>query len=101
MIMKKNLVTLSVIFLCLFFAACGGKESGKEKGKESATSIAQKWCDLNAKVEKAATDEEKDIAKEARKKYENEMDAKYKGDEAFKKELEKEVNKCEAASEGR
>ena len=94
--MKKNLVTLYVIVLCLFLAACGG---GKEK--ESAASIAQKWCDLNAKVEKAATDEEKEMAKQARKKFETEMEAKYKGDEDFEKELEKEVEKCEDASEGR
>lgn len=94
MIMKKILVTLSVIFFSLSFAACGG-------GKESASSIAQKWCDLNGKYYKAAEGAEKEAAKAAMDKWENEMEAKYKGDEAFMKEVEKETEKCEAASEGR
>jgi hypothetical protein len=99
MIMKKNLVTLSVIFLCLFFGACGG--GNKEKEKVTAASVAQKWCELNGKVSKAADDNQKEAAKNALKKWENDMEAKYKGDEAFLKEVEKEAEKCEAASEGR
>ena len=93
--MKRNLPGLIIIALCISLLSCSGNK------KESAASIAQKWCELNGKVYKATSDEEKDKAKTARKNYENEIDDKYKGDEAFKKELEKEVNKCEAASEGR
>ena len=40
-------------------------------------------------------------AKAAIDKWENEMEAKYKGDEAFMKEVEKEAEKCEGASEGK
>ncbi|MDZ4792928.1 MAG: hypothetical protein SGI83_01490 [Bacteroidota bacterium] len=93
--MKKNLLTVFVLALCLSFTACGGG------GKKSAASIAKEWCDLNGKVYKAAEGAEKDAAKAAMDKWENEMEAKYKGDEAFMKEVEKETEKCEAASEGK
>ena len=92
--MKKNLLSISVISLSLLFAACGG-------GKESASSIAQKWCDLNGKAYKAADGPEKVAAKATLDKYEEDMEAKYKDNEAFMKEVGKEVEKCEAASEGR
>ena len=92
--MKKNLLSISVISLSLLFAACGG-------GKESASSIAQKWCDLNGKAYKAADGPERVAAKAAVDKFEEEMEAKYKKDEAFMKEVGKEVEKCEAASEGK
>lgn len=92
--MKKNLLTQLVLVLCFTLAACGG-------GKKSAASVAQKWCDLNGKVAKAAEGADKEAAKAALDKWENEMEAKYKSDEAFMKEVEKEAEKCEAASEGR
>ncbi|MEO5649458.1 MAG: hypothetical protein ABIR03_05980 [Ginsengibacter sp.] len=50
---------------------------------------------------KAADGPDKDAAKATLKNWEDKMEAKYKGDEAFKKEMEKEAEKCEAASEGR
>ena len=92
--MKKNLLAQLVIVLCFTLAACGG-------GKKSAASVAQKWCELNGKVAKAANEADKVAAKAAIDKWENEMEAKYKGDEAFMKEVEKEAEKCEAASEGK
>lgn len=92
--MKKICKKLPVIVLCLVLASCGG-------GKESAATIAQKWCDLNGKAYKAAEGPEKEAAKASVSKFEDEMEAKYKDDEAFMKEIEKEVNKCEDASEGR
>jgi len=92
--MKKKFSIGVVILLCIAVLSCGSK-------KETAASVAQKWCELNAKAYKAADGPAKEAAEMARKKFENEMEAKYKGDEAFKKELEKEVEKCEAASEGR
>ena len=92
--MKKKLSFSVAILLCITILSCGSK-------KETAASIAQKWCDLNAKAYKATDGPAKEAAEMARKKFENEMEAKHKGDEAFRKELEKEVNKCEAASEGR
>ena len=92
--MKKNFLAQLVIVLCFTLAACGG-------GKKSAASVAKQWCDLNGKYYKAAEGAEKDAAKAALDKWENEMEAKYKGDEAFMKEVEKEAEKCEAASEGR
>ena len=92
--MKKNLLAQLVIVLCFTLAACGG-------GKKSAASVAKQWCELNGKVAKAAEGAEKEAAKAAMDKWENEMEAKYKGDEAFMKEVEKEAEKCEAASEGK
>ena len=92
--MKKNMLTQLVLVLCFTVAACGG-------GKKSAASVAQKWCELNGKFAKAANETDKVAAKAALDKWENEMEAKYKGDEAFLKEVGKEAEKCEAASEGR
>lgn len=92
--MKK--ISSIILFgsFCLVVAACGGKASAK--------SVAQKWCDLNAKVHNATDggpDYEK--AKEARDKYEKDMEAKYGKDKAFMDEVGKEVEACEDASEGR
>ena len=92
--MKKKLSISVVILLCIAVLSCGSK-------KETPTSIAQKWCDLNAKEYKATDGEAKDAAKTARKKFEKDMQAKYKNDESFMKEIGKEVEKCEDASEGR
>lgn len=92
--MKKKLSISVVILLCVAVLSCGSK-------KETAASIAQKWCDLNAKAYKAADGDAKEAAKMARKKFEDEMKAKYEKDEAFMKEIGKEVEKCEDASEGR
>lgn len=88
-------VKLTLAFSVLFLlAACGGK-------KATPASIAQKWCDLNGKVYKAADGPEKDAAKAAREKFEKEMEEKYKDDKTFMDEVGKEVEKCEDASEGR
>ena len=92
--MKKNLLLPALALVFVLFSGCAGK------GKESASSVAQKWCDLNGKVARAEGDA-KDAAKAARKKFENDMDAKYKDDQAFLKEVGKEIEKCEDASEGK
>jgi thiamine biosynthesis lipoprotein ApbE len=92
--MKQKLSLAILAMVCILFVACGSK-------KETAKEVAQKWCDLNGKVYKASSDAEKEAAKAAIDKWENEMEAKYKGDEAFMKEVEKEAEKCEGASEGK
>lgn len=92
--MKKKLFITGAFLLCLAVISCGSK-------KDSAASIAQKWCDLNGKAFRAADGPEKDAASAAVAKFENDMEAKYKNDEAFMKEVEKEVEKCEGASEGK
>lgn len=92
--MKKILYGFAIIALFLGMASCGDK-------KETAASIAQQWCDLNSKAYKAAEGAEKEAAQAARKKFEDEMEAKYKDDKAFMEEVGKEVEKCEDASEGR
>ena len=73
--------------------SCGG-------GKQSAASIAKEWCDLNGKAHKAEG-AEKEAAETALKKFETDMETKYKDDKAFMDEVGKEVEKCEDASEGR
>ncbi len=90
--MKKHLSTLLVVVLCLALTACGSK-------KDSPASVAQKWCDLNAKAYKAADGSAREAAEATRKKFEKDMEQKY--DKAFMKEVETEVEKCEDASEGR
>lgn len=79
--------------LGFFLLSCGSK-------KETAASVAQKWCELNAKAYKAEG-AAKEAAEAAREKFENEMEEKYKDNKAFMEEVEKEVEKCEDASEGR
>ena len=91
--MKKKLSIGVAILFCVAVLSCGSK-------KESAASIARHWCELNAKEHKADGDA-KEAAKTARKKFEADMRAKYEKDEAFMKEIGKEVEKCEDASEGR
>lgn len=92
--MKQKLTTVTALLFCLAMISCGGK-------KESAASVAQKWCDLNAKAYKAADGPEKEAAEAAREKFEQEMEAKYKDNKEFMAEVEKEAEKCEDASEGR
>ncbi|HQV54207.1 MAG: hypothetical protein IPH34_00525 [Chitinophagaceae bacterium] len=91
--MKKKFALPIITAICIFFAACSSKET--------ASSIAQKWCDLNGKVFKAEEGSAKDLARTAQKDFEKKMEEKYKDDEAFMKEVEKEVEKCEDASEGK
>ena len=91
--MLKTLFLLVVSYFML--ASCSGK-------KETPASIAQKWCDLNAKVHQAPDGgAEYGRAKEAREKYEKIMESKYGKDKAFMDKIEEEVEKCEDASEGR
>lgn len=92
--MKQRFGTLAAILVCLAFTACGGK-------KETAASVAQQWCDLNAKVYKAAEGPEKEAATAARKEFEKKMEEKYKDKKEFMDEVGKEVEKCEDASERR
>ncbi len=87
--MKKFTFSLPVIIiLCLSLLSCS-------EGKETAASIAKKWCDLNGKVYKAAEGAEKEAAGASLNQFENEMEAKYKDDDAFMKQVETEVEKCE------
>lgn len=97
--MKRSFFFPAILALILVFAACNDK--GKAKLKETPASIAQAWCDLNGKYTRAAEGKEKDMAKITRKKYEDEVMEKYKGDTAFAKQIGEEVEKCEAASEGK
>jgi hypothetical protein len=92
--MRKFISKLPVIAFCVLLISCGG-------GKDTPASIAKKWCDLNGKAHKAAEGPEKEAAQTSLKQFENEMEAKYKEDVAFMKQVESEVEKCEDASEGR
>ncbi|MEQ1677130.1 MAG: hypothetical protein ABL876_10535 [Chitinophagaceae bacterium] len=91
--MKKTVTAFVVSIFCLTLVSCGSK-------KESAASIAKEWCELNAKAFKAEGPA-KEAAEAARKKFEDAMEAKYKDNKAFMEEVGKEVEKCEAASEGK
>lgn len=91
--MRKQFFAISVAISLFFLTACGSKET--------PASVAQKWCDLNAKVYKAAEGPEKEAAEDAREKFENTMEEKYEDDKVFMEEVGKEVEKCEDASEGK
>ena len=91
--MKKKFNTIAALALFFYFAACSGKET--------AASIAQKWCALNANVEKEAEQPAREAAEMKRKIFEKEMEAKYIKNEDFMKEIRYEIEKCEDASERR
>lgn len=91
--MRQLFSILSIATITFYLVSCGSKET--------PTTVAQKWCDLNAKVYKAADGPEKEAAKAAREKFEKTMEEKYKSNDAFMKEVGKEVEKCEDASEGK
>lgn len=88
-------------------AKCIGEETGGDVKEdtgvqdETAVSIAQQWCDLNAKVAQATDDDAKNAAKQVRSAFEEKMQEKYKDNQAFLDEIGKEVEKCEDASEGK
>lgn len=88
---------LLATFSLVLFAACNNSSAEKETPR----SVAQKWCDLNGKAFRAEEGPEKEKAVAARKEFEKEMETKYKSDKSFMDEIEKEVEKCEDASEGR
>jgi hypothetical protein len=85
---------IPLLLVGVFFVSCSSE-------KKSAASVAKEWCDLNGKVAKAESDAARATAEANRKKFENEMEEKYKNDEAFLKEVGAEIEKCEDASEGR
>ena len=93
--MTKFISRILLVSVCFLAFSCGNKSA------DSAASIAKKWCELNARVERAESDEAKDAAKTARKNYENEMDKKMGDNQTLRDEVGKEIEKCEDASEGK
>ena len=81
--MKKNILSLTAIVACIALASCGGKKS--------AASVAKQWCDMNAKVTKAAEGPDKEAAREALHKWEKET-------EANGRRIVAAVNACEGLS---
>ena len=73
--MKQKLTSLGLFIFLLLAFSCSSNS------KETPEAVVKKWCDLNAKVRQAESGSEaKEKAKEARKKYEDEiekMEAKY------------------------
>ncbi len=90
---KTTLLFLSAT-MALTVAACNSE-------KESPAAIAQRWCELNGKAHRAEEGSAKEAARKDLKDYEQSIEAKHKDDKSFMAEVEKEVEKCEAASEGR
>lgn len=91
----KKIPIAVFIMICIGFTACSSK-------KENPVAVAKKWCELNTKVTKAPDGgPEYGRAKEARERFEKEMEEKYKDDKPFMQEVEKEVEKCEDESESK
>ena len=84
--MKRSLSFSPLIGICLFVVSCGGGESPE--------SCAKRYCELSAKYKNASSAYEKAKAGKERNDYENELEAKHKGDKEFFKNFEKEVEKC-------
>ena len=93
--MRNKIFILCITSSYFLIIACSSK-------KETPQSVAQKWCELNGKLHNAPDGgPEYGKAKDALGKFENDMDKKYREDTAFSNQLEKEIEKCEGASEGR
>lgn len=92
--MKINLKIAAIaLVISIATASCNSKKVPE--------SIARQWCDLNSNVYKAAEGPDKELAIEARKKFEKELEAEYKDDKATLDIIMKAVEACEDASEGR
>jgi hypothetical protein len=89
----KKLTLAACTFGLLFFASCGG-------GTDTPEGAAAKWCELNKKAHDAKDDAAKEAARKEMNDFENEIEEKHKGDEAFMKKVEEEAEKCEGESEG-
>ena len=88
-----------LLFFCLSaFLSCSSNSNSK---KETPESIALQWCDLNGKVHNAAEGPAKEAAEAARKKFETEMQEKFKDNQAMLDNVGKAIEACEDASEGR
>ena len=87
--MKKIIIPV----IALLIASCGS-------GKQTAEEVAKEWCELNKKVHEAKDEVSKDKAREARNKFEEEMEEKYKSDDAFLDKVEKATEECEGETEG-
>ena len=110
--MKRSIVYLAFLAAVFALPACSNKKKDDSKtenketnGKTSITSgtpaaVAAEWCALNERVT-FASEADKEKAKAKLKEFENDMETRYKDDQAFLEEVEKEVEKCEDASEGR
>ena len=92
--MRKNYFIALLFFCGLLFTACNNS-------KTSAASAGKKWCELNGKLNKASEGDERQAAQKELIQYEKELEDKYKDDKEFISEMQKEAEKCEAASEGR
>src|SRR5687768_3681633 len=114
--MKRFIALLLIASALMVMPSCNSDKTKEEKKEEikdekttdqteavpeSATAIANAWCDLNAKVFRATTEEEKATMKKALEAYEKLLEDKFGNNEALMKEIEAEVEKCEDASEGR
>ena len=100
-----------LLFFCLsVFFSCKSKnetpESSKKEipessKKETPESIALQWCDLNSKVHAAPEGSAKEAATAARKKFETDMQEKFKENQVMLDNVGKAIEACEDASEGR
>lgn len=92
--MKLNSKFLLPFLVTVILYACSS-------GKATPESIAQQWCDLNGKVNKAADGPAKEAAKTAREKFETEIETKYKADTAMMNKIKTAVESCAEQSAGR
>ncbi|MFN8393855.1 MAG: hypothetical protein U0176_04195 [Bacteroidia bacterium] len=63
-------------------------------GSDSPESIAKKWCDMNAKIEKAEGEERDKLIKEQRE-FEKSVEEKHKGEEDFMDKIRDLTRACD------
>jgi hypothetical protein len=81
----KKIVFAFALIVTVALTGCGG---------ETPESVAKKWCEMSAKIEKAEGEERDKLVKEQRD-YENAIEEKHKNDEAFMKKVEELAEACD------
>jgi hypothetical protein len=89
--MKNITLSVLIVFISLLFNSCAGKKS-------EAASIAEKWCDLKAKVHSTSNYIENQKAREALSRFADEIENKYKSNQQFMNEIYMEMEKCNVSS---
>ena len=83
--MKKIVYALCLSSL-IAFSSCGGADTPE--------AISKKWCDMTANIDKAEG-EEKDKLRKEREEFEESVEAKHKGDDAFMDKVKDLTRACD------
>lgn len=82
----KKIVYAVVLMLVVALAGC--------KGSDTPEAVSEKWCEMTKKM-KAAEGDARDKLRDERKEFENSVEEKHKGDDAFMDKVKELTSACE------